>query len=72
MSVINYWKQFENTGKIQDYLTYSSLKNSEKKEDESAKLSASDEKATTAGVNPYAGIHMGNGNHIETDAYRRI
>ncbi len=70
MSGINYWKQFEHTGKIEDYLSYSSFMNAENKN--GIDRTGKDNRAATAGVNPYAGIHMGNGNNIETDAYRGI
>lgn len=63
MQTLNYWKQFEHTGRVEDYLSYVAKENV-----------ASSEKtgASETGVNPYAGIHMGNRNDIETDAYRGI
>ena len=68
MSIINYWKQFENSGKIEDYLSYRS---SCQEADEQLRSSA-EGKAEQLGVNPYAGIHMCNRNDTETDAYRGI
>ena len=61
MQNLNYWKQFESTGKIEDYLSYRScLTNSEEQLPNPAK------------ENAHAGIHMCNRNDIETDAYRGI
>ncbi len=63
MQTLNYWKQFEHTGKVEDYLSYVAKEPLE-----------TPEKTVTSetGVNPYAGIHMGNGNDIKADAYRGI
>lgn len=68
MDTLNYWKQFEHTGRVEDYLSYvSGMSGSEgitamETRDETGK----------AGANPYAGIHMGNRNDIKTDACRGI
>lgn len=62
MKALNYWQQFTNTGKIEDYLSYIDLQ--EKTRDERT-LQKED-----SGVHPYAGIHMCNRNDIETDACR--
>jgi len=71
MQTINYWKQFEHTGKVEDYLSYVSGKedtfSQTVKEDKDPK---GQQQGT--GVNPYAGIHICDGNGIETDAYRGI
>ena len=68
MQILNYWKQFEHTGKVEDYLSYTSAAgktaNSMPKQEGSNR--------DKAGANPYAGIHMCNRNDIETDAYRGI
>ncbi len=66
MQTLNYWKQFESTGKIEDYLSY--------------KASDSQRPATESGVagcksdyeGSYAGIYSGNGNHFEAVSHGRI
>ncbi|MBR1931173.1 MAG: hypothetical protein IJ833_06830 [Lachnospiraceae bacterium] len=71
MPIQNYWKQFEHTGKVEDYLSYrSQTRKSEEASD--ADAVASWEMAGKSGGNPYAGIPMGDRNHIETDPYRGI
>lgn len=68
METLNYWEQFEHTGKVEDYLSYvSEISVSEG-------TAAIEKRGETdkAGVNPYAGIHMGNRNDIKTDACRGI
>ena len=67
MQNLNYWMQFENTGRVEDYLAYLACGSREK--DEKVKRNAVQNVRQT-GVNSYAGIPMGNGNRIETDAYR--
>lgn len=68
MQNLNYWMQFENTGRVEDYLAYCSLSaggaDGEKVERNAAL------RTQQTGVDSYAGIPMGNGNRIETDAYR--
>lgn len=66
MQSINYWKQFENTGKIEDYLNYRSYaavpgENAAEREKEGAPR-----------TNPYAGIHICDRNDIEAGTYRGI
>uniref|UniRef100_UPI004056AF8E hypothetical protein n=1 Tax=Acetatifactor sp. TaxID=1872090 RepID=UPI004056AF8E len=79
MQISNYWKQFEHTGRVEDYLSYVAedtfvpLKSIASSEIPAGtrilgEVPADDE----TGVNPYAGIHMGNGNDFKTDAYRGI
>lgn len=66
MQNINYWKQFENTGKIEDYLSYKSCRREpgyfvgdkgnqsmDAREDE----------------NPYAGVRMCDRNDTKADAH---
>lgn len=86
MQILNYWKQFEHTGRVEDYLSYVSEEVSDfGKHSDTISYNGSvqmtnaertgtmrEEKREQSGANPYAGIHMGNGNDIETDAYRRI
>lgn len=57
MQTLNYWKQFINTGRVEDYLSYI---NNDKNDNEQVKQS---------GENPYAGVHMCNRNDTETGAY---
>lgn len=66
MQNLNYWMQFENTGKVEDYLSYCTCFS----HGADRKNIVAKEKEQQTGVNPYAGIPMGNGNGIETDAYR--
>ena len=72
MQTLNYWKQFENTGKIEDYLSY-------KRSCDTAYGGTLADRGEGAGGNeisgrqgamPYAGIHMCNRNDIEADSYR--
>ena len=60
MQTLNYWKQFLNTGRIEDYLTY--VNNDKLQTGESS----------APGEGPYAGDHICNRNDIETNASWRI
>ncbi len=62
MRSINYWKQFESTGKIQDYLAYSTHR--EEREEAGAGAEGKSEE------NPYAGIDMCDRNGVKADAGR--
>lgn len=62
MQTLNYWEQFEHTGKVEDYLSYV----------QNVNIRQHAEAGGKTGVNPYAGIHMCDRNDIETDAYRGI
>lgn len=64
MKSLNYWQQFTNTGKIEDYLTYIDQQNKI--------VNDKDQQMEDLGVNPYAGIHKRNRNSTETGAYRGI
>ena len=66
MQNLNYWMQFETTGKVEDYLSYCSCT---MQGIDRGKNVAIDEEQQN-GVIPYAGIPMGNRNGIKTDAYR--
>lgn len=66
MQTTNYWKQFESTGKIQDYLTYRTHDNLS---DAGDGKRAAERKSQE---NPYAGIHMCDRNDIEADTFRGI
>ena len=68
MMNLNYWKQFESTGKVEDYLFYRTCSSGELKVHDPVKT----EDTGQLGVNPYAGICTCNRNCIETDAYRGI
>lgn len=67
MQTLNYWKQFESTGKIEDYLSY---KSGGHMSSDSVTDGAYDE--GQQGARPYAGIYKCNRNHTETGAYRGI
>ena len=63
MQTLNYWKQFESTGKIEDYLSY--------------KASDSQRPRTVAGCKSdyegyHAGVYTGDGNGFETVSHGRI
>lgn len=65
MKALNYWEQFTNSGKIQDYLTY---KEQNREQSETAVSCHSD----LGSFDSYAGIHTGDGDHHETIPYGRI
>ena len=65
MQNLNYWMQFENTGSVEDYLAYCSHSSQGTCEEHVENVVSRNE-----GMNSYAGIPMGNRNHIKTDAYR--
>lgn len=72
MQTLNYWKQFENTGKIEDYLFY---KNDDQGGGSHMAQPTSryhEEAIKQSGVNSNAGIHKCNRNDFETGAYRGI
>ena len=60
MRTINYWEQFLNTGKIEDYLAYREERTETGRQDK-------DE-----GAGPYAGTGQGYRDHIESRAGRGI
>lgn len=68
MQTSNYWKQFEKTGKIEDYLTYVQRQEEQAKSSYEGQATGSYREQT--GEHPYAGIRDGNRNHTEADAYR--
>jgi len=53
---LNYWKQFENTGKVEDYLKYCSCVAQEQNRKENTSVRSA-EQEEQSGANPYAGIH---------------
>lgn len=70
MQALNYWKQFEHTGSVEDYLSY--LSSEKEILQGKQKSSFGEDCGDKAGENPYAGIHMCNRDDIKTDAYRGI
>lgn len=58
----NYWEQFINSGKIEDYLSFKSMK----------KESDTSGGGTSVGDNPYAGVCEVNRNGNKDSAYRGI
>lgn len=70
MSNLNYWKQFESTGKIEDYLSYRSCFDHGENSDGRNVARAMGQ--PELGENSYAGIHKCNGNDTEANAYRGI
>ena len=71
MQILNYWTQFEHTGKVEDYLSYVSAAGLESMTGSSGRKDT-DEGKRQAGANPYAGIHMCNRNDIEADPGGRV
>ena len=65
MQNLNHWMQFENTGRVEDYLAYCAGYSQGIHEECIENVISRNE-----GMNSYAGIPMGNRNHIKTDAYR--
>lgn len=63
MQTLNYWKQFENTGKIEDYLSYKT--NDSQRSIEVAGCKSDYEEH-------YAGIRTGNRDYHETISHGRI
>ena len=55
--VSKYWKKFENSGKIEDYLSF---------------VSSAEREKEAAGTNDHAGEYHCNGNYIETVSGGRI
>ncbi|MBO5283296.1 MAG: hypothetical protein J6B43_09250 [Lachnospiraceae bacterium] len=53
-----YWQRFVSTGRVEDYLRYSNCGESQQAVQRQS------------GAELHAGIYHGNGNDIETDAYR--
>ncbi len=77
MSIINYWKQFESTGKVEDYLLYCGSLSDVERLHNAGKLQSPVNRGATAddeqlGANSYAGIHKCDGNSIKANAYRGI
>jgi hypothetical protein len=60
MQTLNYWKQFENTGKIEDYLSYKASDSQQ-----SGERIAGCRSDYCRQVGSYAGIHTGDGNDFE-------
>lgn len=70
MSNLNYWKQFESTGKVEDYLSYCGC--FAKEADSCDRTVAVTAEQPRLGENSYAGIHKCNWNDTEANAYRGI
>ena len=68
MQNLNYWKQFESTGKIEDYLSYRCCFSDGEEQQPETVAQATEQ----LGENSYAGIHKCNRNDIEANAYRGI
>lgn len=62
--MLNYWKQFADSGKIEDYLSYI--------DQEHRELIDTKRQSVDAGAQSYAGIHMCDRNNIKADVYRGI
>lgn len=61
MNTESYWQQFTNSGRIEDYLSYSYSRNG-------GSVTESD-KPEDKGENPYAGTGYSNGHDTQSDAY---
>lgn len=66
MQTMNYWKQFESTGKIEDYLSYKTNDSQRSVTDKGNAGCKSDYEGY------YAGIHTGDRNDFETVPHGRI
>lgn len=66
MKELNYWQQFLNTGRIDDYLSF--RENQEYK----AETGSVSGEHNIVGDNPYAGVCKVNRNSAEDGAYRGI
>ena len=66
MDTESYWKQFESSGKVEDYLSYSRVRGSDPAQDAGERRKQEMQK----GEMPYAGSDYGNRNGIKSDAYR--
>lgn len=81
MNAESYWQQFLNSGKVEDYLSYSRMS----RDDVSAGVShgdfvagvsrqdftvAENRREQEKGENPYAGSYYSDGNDLKSDAYR--
>ncbi|MBR1700764.1 MAG: hypothetical protein IJ716_02290 [Lachnospiraceae bacterium] len=67
MRMENYWKQFENSGKIEDYLSYKSMDRDRDKE-KNSRRSGGDAgcKSDYRERSGYAGNHRSDGNDFKT------
>lgn len=78
MEILNYWTQFEHTGRVEDYLAYLATQREGQSNTKSdigetyGVLCDRDVELNRAGANPYAGIYMCNRDDIETDGCGRI
>ncbi len=61
------WKQFESTGRIEDYLFYKSLQLADNVRND---IQRDKDKCIQQGDKPYAGIIKCDGNGTKADAYR--
>ncbi|MCH5341145.1 MAG: hypothetical protein J1E01_06745 [Acetatifactor sp.] len=57
---LKYWKQFESSGRIEDYLAFVSSVRREAERGDRAKESG------------HAGVYMGDGNHTEAESGGRV
>ena len=73
---IEHWKQFESTGRIEDYLHFLSCERQERSEREAdsgnAPGAAGDSSRDWMDHNSHAGIYIGDRNHIEANPGRGI
>lgn len=69
MQTGDYWRKFENTGSIKDYLQYKGVLGDV---DANSKMSENEQKEKYKGTNrdSYAGIHICDGNGAQTDRCR--
>lgn len=72
MNAESYWQQFLNSGKVEDYLSYSRESREGICEGASRQdyVAADDRREQEKGENPYAGSDYSDGNDLKSDAYR--
>lgn len=60
MKEINYWQQFTNSGRVEDYLSYK----------DTFRQAEDVTNSVNSGAREHAGVHRDNGNDIKDGAYR--
>ena len=68
---MDYWRRFENTGSVEDYLSYRMQKGSTDRF-ENTFVPGGAHAVDEAGGKPYAGIPVGDRNDLKTDSCGRI
>lgn len=67
MQTGDYWRQFESTGSIQDYLQYKGVFDSNNMEPKGSAKEEHNKEQEGTNRDSYAGIHICDGNGTQTD-----